>query len=287
MVEKASFINDIHALNNVGGLQYGVSHASYGNMSFNYGDFGRVLANRDAFGRECGFKFWNTAYMLPKFGTELELIDGESKGRGAYDRATALNCDGLVTRSNSLILAMNPADCATVFLASKKTETIGLVHLGRENAVLEIGLELMKKFDSLGESPDDLVVGIGPSVEHCYKLQFFRPDDLEKWFHYISNPEEPFAEFKVRAFKTNPPKLEIRSISGAPIKVRFVDYFIDQLLSFGVPLRNIERSRNCTVCEARQGNLFSHQVSREFEGTRRADEFPEARNTAFIRRISQ
>ena len=78
------------------------------------------------------------------------------------------DADGLVGNKCNQNLWVYTADCMPIFFADKRTRNVAALHCGRKGLENKIIKNLVKIFDNLGTSRDDLLVAIGPSisVEH-------------------------------------------------------------------------------------------------------------------------
>lgn len=78
------------------------------------------------------------------------------------------DADGLFGNKCNQNLWVYTADCMPIFFADKRTRKVAALHCGRKGLEKKIIKSLVKIFDNLGTSRDDLLVAIGPSisVEH-------------------------------------------------------------------------------------------------------------------------
>ena len=60
------------------------------------------------------------------------------------------------------------ADCMPIFFADKRTRNVAALHCGRKGLEKKIIRNMVKFFDDLGTSRDDLLVAIGPSISKEY-----------------------------------------------------------------------------------------------------------------------
>ena len=73
--------------------------------------------------------------------------------------------DGLITSQSQLCLAIYVADCAAVYLADKKTRSIGLIHAGKKGAQLGVVKEAIATMqEQFGIDPRNLVMQISPCI---------------------------------------------------------------------------------------------------------------------------
>ena len=91
-------------------------------------------------------------------GSEVARIDAPSL-------VPAHGADGLITSRPQLCLAIYVADCAAVYLADKKTRSIGLIHAGRKGAQLGVVKQAITAMQHhFGTDPADVVMQISPCI---------------------------------------------------------------------------------------------------------------------------
>jgi copper oxidase (laccase) domain-containing protein len=75
------------------------------------------------------------------------------------------SADGLITSRPQLCLAIYVADCAAVYLADKKTRSIGLVHAGKKGAQFGVVKQAIAAMEEqFGTDPCNLVMQISPCI---------------------------------------------------------------------------------------------------------------------------
>lgn len=76
--------------------------------------------------------------------------------------------DGAVTSEPAVALVVRVADCAPLLMADRRSGAVAAVHAGWRSTMQSIGpaaVEEMRR--QYGTRPEDLVVGIGPSLGDC------------------------------------------------------------------------------------------------------------------------
>jgi len=73
-------------------------------------------------------------------------------------------CDGLVTTTPELLLAIATADCAAVLLADPEREVVGACHAGWRGAAAGIAADTVATMVDQGASPDTLRAFVGPCI---------------------------------------------------------------------------------------------------------------------------
>lgn len=172
--------------------------------------------------------------------------------------------DGLITCTPGILLAVMTADCLPVMLVDSKHRAVGVFHAGWRGTlarIVEKGIGEMRKH--FGTRPSDLKAAIGPGIRGCcYQVGQELKDKFESQFSYAA---ELFRETKERdEIHEKYPLLFLTARapghSELPKKI-----FLDlaeanrrQLLSAGVPARNIADLGLCTACHA--DRFFSHRA---------------------------
>ena len=130
------------------------------NLALHVGDDPAVVnANREKIG--------SAQFMNQVHGDHIEVIDAVS-----LDIPT---CDGLITKSSNVSLAVMVADCIPLLLVSK--EVVGAIHVGRAGLVNRIALKAIDLMRSLGAIEIHAV--LGPSIcGSCYEVPFQMQQDV-------------------------------------------------------------------------------------------------------------
>lgn len=108
--------------------------------------------------------------------------------------------DALVSNQPGIAIGVLTADCVPILLVDPNRPVIGIVHAGWRGTLLGIAPKAIQKMiDHFGSHPEDLFVGIGPSIgECCYEVDeavmgpfrssgwnwqaFSKPKRRGKWF---------------------------------------------------------------------------------------------------------
>jgi len=106
-------------------------------------------------------------FMNQVHGDELQVIDSI--------KDEIPTCDGLITTTPNLPLAVMVADCIPLLLISK--EAVGAIHVGRAGLVNGIALKAVQQMRSLGAIKLHAV--LGPSIcGSCYEVPFQMQQDV-------------------------------------------------------------------------------------------------------------
>lgn len=147
-----------------------------------------------------------------------------SKNKNA-SKITIENTDAVVFLDNSQCLFMSTADCNPIFLIDSKQKYIGLIHAGWKGLVNNIIKKTIDVMVLNGSKPDDIYVGVGPSIGPCcYKLKDPAQNDMPEWRPYLSHDDKGLTAIDL----------------WRPVE--------DQLIQTGIPKGNIQMSEFCTAC---------------------------------------
>ena len=130
------------------------------NLALHVGDDPAVVnSNREKIG--------SAQFMNQVHGDHIEVIDAISP--------EIPTCDGLITKTSNLSLAVMVADCIPLLLVSK--EVVGAIHVGRAGLVNRIALKAIQMMRSLGAIEIHAV--LGPSIcGSCYEVPFQMQQDV-------------------------------------------------------------------------------------------------------------
>ena len=130
------------------------------NLALHVGDDPAVVnSNREKLG--------SAQFMNQVHGDHIEVIDDLN--------LEIPTCDGLITKTPNLSLAVMVADCIPLLLVSK--EVVGAIHVGRAGLVNRIALKAIQVMRSLGAIEIHAV--LGPSIcGSCYEVPFQMQQDV-------------------------------------------------------------------------------------------------------------
>ena len=199
-----------------------------------------------------------------------DIIHHVDAKQPASDPDAPLTGDGLVTATAGLLLAIQTADCLPIILVDSKRRAVGVFHAGwRGNVkrIVEKGVGEMQRW--FGPRPEDIKAAIGPGIGGCcYEVGEEVRTKFESQFSYAAKlfrevkDSDPVREKYPLLFLTArapghgelPPKIFL-DLAEANRR---------QLLSVGVPAKNIEASPMCTSC--RTDLLFSYRAEKAKTG---------------------
>ncbi len=178
---------------------------------------------------------------------KILVVDEKDIGKG-LTRSSDIKCiDALITNVPGVPLMTFYADCVPIFILDKAKSVIALVHAGWKGTVLKIAAKTISKMEeSFGTSPEDCLVGIGPSIEkECFEVG-----------------QEVYESFKNSYYKYN------EFTSAKPNGKYHIDLWhanFQSLLEQGVPESNITICGMCTKCN--EDLFFSHRRQGESRGS--------------------
>ena len=181
------------------------------------------------------------------------------------------NADGLIGNKCNQNLWVYTADCMPIFFADKRTRNVAALHCGRKGLEKKIIKNLIKIFDDLGSSRDDLLVAIGPAISKEHYLvdkktlkEFYRKTENEK---ITVNLNKTVKDLFLNDLK----RLKEQNFNQIDLK-RFA---YRQLLDENILNENIDISNLCT-----------YKLKNEFNSWRRSKTISRQWNFIFSNRYS-
>lgn len=214
------------------------------NLGFHVGDNPEiVLKNRKQLALALCIPLDHFTIARQIHGCNVKIVTEELRGSGAFTYDTAISAtDAMVTSIPGICLTLLQADCVPVLFFDVKKKAIGIAHAGWRGTIGMVAQStvrvLKEKFDC---SPNDILVGIGPSIGPCC---------YEVGQEIIDQIEEVFQPKKGDIYsKTSDGKGYFNLWEANKI----------QLVQTGIPERNIEIARICTSCNHSQFFSYRHQ----------------------------
>jgi hypothetical protein len=173
-----------------------------------------------------------------------------------------IDADGLVGNKCNQNLWVYTADCMPIFFADKRTRYVAALHCGRRGLEKNIIKKLVKIFDNIGTSRDDLLVAIGPSISKGHYLvdktilkEFYRKTENKRITVNVTETEKDLC-FCVSNHlkKQNLYQLDLKRSAYR------------QLLNENIPNTNIDISNLCTYKLKNEFNSWrrSKTISRQW-----------------------
>jgi hypothetical protein len=174
--------------------------------------------------------------------------------------------DGLIVDTPGILLSVLTADCLPVILVDTRRRAVGVFHAGWRGTIqriVEKGVGEMRRH--FGSRPADLRAAMGPGIRGCcYQVGQEVRDQFDSQFEYA---KELFRETKeTNEIHERYPLLFLTSRAPGHSELP-KQIFLDlaeanrrQLISAGVPVRNISDVGLCTSCHL--DRFFSHRVEK-------------------------
>ena len=172
------------------------------------------------------------------------------------------DADGLVGNTCSQNLWVYTADCMPIFFADKRTRNVAVLHCGRKGLEKKIINKLIKVFDNIGTSRDDLLVAIGPAISKEHYLvdkitlkEFYRKAENKKITVNLTTTEKDLCFSDYNHFEEqNLIQLDLKRSAYR------------QLLNENIPYENIDISNLCTYKLKNEFNSWrrSKTISRQW-----------------------
>ena len=153
-----------------------------------------------------------------------------------------VDADGIVSDRNNQNLWIYTADCMPILFADKKKRFVAALHCGRKGLENRIISNLIKTFNNLGTSKEDLIVAIGPSIS---KTNYLLDKKTLQEFHKNSPHKEPTISFDNTGILFNSKNLD-KFKNKDLISLDLKKYAHMQLLNENIPSKNIDISSICT-----------------------------------------
>ncbi len=141
-----------------------------------------------------------------------------------------------------------------IFFADKRTRNVAALHCGRKGLEKKIIKNLIKIFDNLGTSRDDLLVAIGPAISKEHYL--VDKKTLKKFFRKVQNKKTTVNLTRTEKDLYFNDSNHLKEQNLNPIDLR--RFAFRQLLNEKIPDTNIDISNLCT-----------YELKKEFNSWRR------------------
>ena len=226
----------------IGGVSEG--DLSSMNLSFTRGDDPeRVKENYRRIAAAIGFDEKRLVLTHQTHTNHVRVVTEADAGKGYTKERDYTDVDGLVTNVPNLVLATFYADCVPLFFIDPVHRAIGLSHSGWRGTVSDIAgvtVETMER--AYGTRPEDLLVGIGPSIcQDCYEVS-----------------EDVIDEFRASYEEKLWPQL-YREKENGKYQLNLWEACRQNLLRTGVLPGRVEVTDLCTCCNPQL--FFSHRAS--------------------------
>ena len=224
----------------IGGVSEGKYHSL--NLGFHVDDrYDAVLTNRQRFCRSVSLPIESIVASQQVHGTDVATVDGSQRGRGALSWSDGIpTTDAMVTNNPDIALVVLVADCAAILLYDPEKEAVGIAHGSWRGTIGGIIPRTVQKMvDSFGCRPEDIRVGISPSIGPCcYEvreevLSALRKSFPHQWEHFV-------------VYRTD-----------GSVHLNLWEAIRQQLVETGIEEKKIEVAGICTACNT--DLFYSHR----------------------------
>lgn len=144
------------------------------NLAMHNGDDNKIVAkNRKIFAHSMNIVAKDIVTAKQTHSDNIVIVTEDMKGQGAEDYLSALDdTDALITNVKNIPLMMFFADCVPVLFFDPINTVIAISHAGWKGTVAKIAQKtLLAMQDNFNTNPQDVLVGIAPSIGSCcYKI---------------------------------------------------------------------------------------------------------------------
>lgn len=189
-----------------------------------------VLSNRNRLAATIGIPLNHFTVGRQIHSGHVTMVSEGLRGKGSTHHREALNAtDAMVTNVADICLMVLVADCVPILFFDPARGVIGVAHAGWRGALQCIAQNTVMAMERAFESsPEDILVGIGPSIGPCcYRVG---PDVISQ----------------VRKLLHRPDELILNPSSNGEGHLDLWQVNIEQLLHVGVKRENIELAGICT-----------------------------------------
>lgn len=179
-----------------------------------------VVSNFTAYFQQLGLKPEHAVRCKQVHGKKVAAVDAKNRGKSVRDT------DGLVTRTQSVLLTVTVADCLPIYFCDPRRRVIGLAHAGWRSLERGVIAAMVSVFGGqFGSRNEELLVGIGPGISVCH-------------FAIGADVGEKFREFPSALQRGDGGQLYLDLKRVAEL----------QLQPLGVRREHIEVHPDCTAC---------------------------------------
>lgn len=229
----------------------GVSTGPFASMNFTLtqgDDPAAVAENYRRMAKALGVDEKRMVISYQTHTTNIRLVTDMDAGKGLIRERDYSDVDGLITNCPGITLVTFYADCVPLYFLDPKKKAIGLSHSGWKGTAADMAgktVEAMKQ--AFGTHPEDLIVGIGPSIcQDCYEVSSDVAEQFQKAFPEVWHKElltaKAAGKYQLDLWRAN--ELLLRNA--------------------GVRREQIAVSNLCTCCNS--SLLFSHRASKGKRG---------------------
>ena len=229
-----------------GGVSEGYLHSL--NLGAHRGDdLANVAKNYDILANAMGFDA-KKLVLANQIHTDIVREVTESDCLGSLSHRDYPECDGLVTNTPGITLAVFTADCTPILFYDPVTGAVGAAHAGWRGTAAGIAAKVVEKMASaFGSDPADVRAAIGPNIGPCcFVTDRDVPDAMAA---ALGQAAAPYIFPQGEKFRVDLKGINALWLAKAGVK-------------------NIEIAKECTACAP---DLFwSHRVTKGQRGSQGA-----------------
>ena len=193
-------------------------------------DPGSVLKNRQRFADALGIPLSSFTFAEQIHSGNVTVVTEAMRGRGSADQKAAIQAtDAMLTDIPGICLVILISDCVPMLFFDPVKNAIGVAHAGWKGTLAYIASKTVSAMeDAFGSSPQDIIVGLGPSIGPCC---------------YEVGPEV------IVQIKSRLPAGENYIENESPEGKGYLDLWkanVSQLVEAGIARENIEVAMQCT-----------------------------------------
>jgi YfiH family protein len=224
----------------------GFSNSPYDslNLALHVGDDpDKVLKNRKRLAQEIGIPLDQFTIARQIHSGTVTIISEPMKGRGSTNQEDAVEAtDAMVTDVPGICVIILVADCVPMLFFDPARNVIGAAHAGWRGTLQFIALHTVRAMEKdFGCSPQDILVGMGPSIGSCC---------------YQVGPE---VTAQVKAVLSSHQKYIRHESKDGKGYLDLQKANRDQLVEAGIRRKNIETANQCTSHNAHIFFSYRHQ----------------------------
>jgi len=140
------------------------------NLGFHVGDDPEnVLKNRERLADTIGIPLTHFTIGRQIHSGNVTIVSEALRGKGSIDHSEAIDAtDAMVTTVPDTCLMVLVADCVPMLFFDPGRRVIGVAHAGWHGTLQCVARNTVRAMEkAFGSSPQDIVVGMGPSIGPC------------------------------------------------------------------------------------------------------------------------
>ncbi len=146
-------------------------HITHGFTTKKQGNMLHESTRKDFFA-SIGVAYTDVVLQEQVHGIAIHVVSPVDRGK------TIPGIDGLVYQKKEdtpILLCVHVGDCVPLLFADQTKKIIGVAHSGWKGTEKHIAREMVKTFQILGSSPDDIVIAFGPFIcRDCYPVDLWK-----------------------------------------------------------------------------------------------------------------